>query len=101
MKRKEKAARKILRRSLLLFWGKNIGVTSNFGEKADRHTTYASGREKMAKTRGAAGPTAGVPARKVSKENLGGVTRVLKAKNINVAAAGAVKKTSKSKYGKH
>merc|ERR1712133_16488 len=70
--------------------------TSNFGEKADRHTTYASGREKMAKTRGAAGPTAGVPARKVSKENLGGVTRVLKAKNTNVAAAGAVKKTSKS-----
>merc|ERR1712131_463801 len=39
--------------------------TSNFGEKADRHTTYASGREKMAK-------------------------------NTNVAAAGAVKKTSKS-----
>jgi len=67
-----------------------------FGEKADRHTTYASAREKMAKTRGAAGLTAGVGVRKVSKENLGGVTRVLKAKNTNVAAAGAVKKTSKS-----
>jgi len=53
----------------------------------------------MAKTRGAAGPGAGLAARKHSKENLatgpGAVNRVFKAK-ANAAAAGAVKKTSKS-----
>jgi len=53
----------------------------------------------MAKTRGATGPGAGLAARKHSKENLatgpGAVNRVFKAK-ANAAAAGAVKKTSKS-----
>ena len=98
MKRKEKAARKILRRSLLNFRAKILASLRILVKKqTDIQLTQVLHREKMAKTRGAAGPTAGVPARKVSKENLGGVTRVLKAKNINVAAAGAVKKTSKSK----
>ena len=54
----------------------------------------------MAKTRGTTGSTTGVAARKHSKENIGtgGVSRVSKAKTNNVGgAAGAVKKTSKSK----